>query len=70
MTMKPASLDIDPLDRALAILTDTDNADDAPNLARLAALVGLSPGHLQRAFRKRFGATPSRYARDLDLNRK
>ncbi len=67
MTMKPASLDIDPLDRALAILTDTDNADDAPNLARLAALVGLSPGHLQRAFRKRFGVSPAEYVQSRRL---
>src|ERR1700748_1321848 len=65
MTMKPASLDIDPLDRALAILTD--HADEAPKLNALAASVGLSPSHLQRAFRKRFGVSPAEYAQSLRL---
>lgn len=65
MTMIPASLDIDPLDRALAILTD--NADDAPKLNALAASVGLSPSHLQRAFRKRFGVSPAEYVQSRRL---
>ncbi|HEX4479927.1 MAG TPA: methylated-DNA--[protein]-cysteine S-methyltransferase [Rudaea sp.] len=65
MTMKPASLDIDPLDRALAILTD--NADEAPKLSALAASVGLSPSHLQRAFRKRFGVSPAEYVQSRRL---
>ena len=65
MTMKPVSLDIDPLDRALAILTD--NAVDAPKLNELAASVGLSPSHLQRAFRKRFGVSPAEYVQSHKL---
>ena len=65
MTMKPASLDIDPLDRALAILSD--NADEAPKLNALAASVGLSPSHLQRAFRKRFGVSPAEYVQSRKL---
>jgi AraC family transcriptional regulator, regulatory protein of adaptative response / methylated-DNA-[protein]-cysteine methyltransferase len=65
MTMKPASLDIDPLDRALALLND--NADAPPKLAELALTVGLSPSHLQRIFRKRFGVTPSEYSQSLRL---
>ena len=65
MTMKPASLDIDPLDRALAILTD--HADEAPKLNELAASVGLSPSHLQRAFRKRFGVSPAEYVQSRKL---
>ena len=65
MTMKPASLDIDPLDRALAILSD--NADEAPKLTELAASVGLSPSHLQRAFRKRFGVSPAEYVQSRKL---
>jgi AraC family transcriptional regulator of adaptative response/methylated-DNA-[protein]-cysteine methyltransferase len=65
MTMKPASFDIDPLDRALAILTDS--ADEAPKLNELAASVGLSPSHLQRAFRKRFGVSPAEYVQSRKL---
>jgi len=65
MTMKPACLDIDPLDRALAILTD--HADEAPKLNALAASVGLSPSHLQRAFRKRFGVSPAEYVQSQRL---
>jgi AraC family transcriptional regulator, regulatory protein of adaptative response / methylated-DNA-[protein]-cysteine methyltransferase len=65
MTMKPASLDIDPLDRALALLND--NADAPPKLAELARAVALSPSHLQRIFRKRFGVTPSEYSQSLRL---
>ncbi len=65
MTMKPASLDIDPLDRALAMLND---AADAPlKLSELARVVGLSPSHLQRIFRKRFGVTPAEYSQSLRL---
>ena len=63
--MKPASLDIDPLDRALAILSDS--ADEAPKLNELAASVGLSPSHLQRAFRKRFGVSPAEYVQSRKL---
>jgi len=65
MTMKPASLDIDPLDRALAILTDS--ADEAPKLNELAAAVGLSASHLQRAFRKRFGVSPAEFVQSRKL---
>ena len=65
MTMKPASLDIDPLDRALAILTD--NAEEAPKLHELAASVGLSASHLQRMFRKRFGVSPAEFVQSQKL---
>src|ERR1700755_542960 len=65
MTMKPASLDIDPLDHALALLDD--HADAPPKLNELAETVGLSPSHLQRAFRKRFGVSPAEYAQSLRL---
>ncbi|MEP6484925.1 MAG: methylated-DNA--[protein]-cysteine S-methyltransferase [Rudaea sp.] len=65
MTMKPASLDIDPLDRALALIID--HADAPPRLNELAAKVGLSPTHLLRVFRKRFGVTPAEYAQSLRL---
>jgi AraC family transcriptional regulator of adaptative response/methylated-DNA-[protein]-cysteine methyltransferase len=65
MTMKPVSLDIDPLDRALAMLNDA--ADAPPKLSELARTVGLSPSHLQRIFRKRFGVTPAEYSQSLRL---
>lgn len=59
---------------ALAMPTRTDDAlervrraldeDDTPaDLASLAALAGLSPTHLQRVFRRRFGVSPAEYAR-------
>ena len=50
----------DALERVRAAL----DADDAPaDLASLASLAGLSPTHLQRAFRRRFGVSPAEYAR-------
>jgi AraC family transcriptional regulator of adaptative response/methylated-DNA-[protein]-cysteine methyltransferase len=65
MTAMPKNLNIDPLDRALALLAD---AGDAPlRLADLSREVGLSPSHLQRAFRKRFGVSPAEYVQSLKL---
>ncbi len=49
MTAMPKNLKIDPLDRALALIADS--ADAPPRLNELADAVGLSPSHLQRAFR-------------------
>lgn len=67
MTAMPKTTDlkIDPLDRALALIADT--ADAPPRLNELARVVGLSPSHLQRAFRKRFGVSPAEYAQSLRL---
>ena len=67
MTAMPKSTDlnIDPLDRALALIADA--GETPPRLADLARDVGLSPSHLQRAFRKRFGVSPAEYARSLRL---
>jgi AraC family transcriptional regulator of adaptative response/methylated-DNA-[protein]-cysteine methyltransferase len=64
MTVKPASFDFDPLDRALALL---DSAESPPRLPELARAVGLSASHLQRAFRKRFGVSPAEYAQSRKL---
>jgi AraC family transcriptional regulator of adaptative response/methylated-DNA-[protein]-cysteine methyltransferase len=64
MTMKPASFDIDPLDRALALI---ETSDPPPRLPELAHAVGLSASHLQRAFRKRFGVSPAEYAQSRKL---
>ncbi|MDE2306672.1 MAG: methylated-DNA--[protein]-cysteine S-methyltransferase [Xanthomonadaceae bacterium] len=38
-------------------------ADQAPTLLALAQTAGLSPGHLQRAFRRRYGMSPAEYHR-------
>jgi len=64
MTVKPTTFDLDPLDRALAML---DSADTPPRLPQLARAVGLSPSHLQRAFRQRFGVSPAEYAQSRKL---
>jgi AraC family transcriptional regulator of adaptative response/methylated-DNA-[protein]-cysteine methyltransferase len=64
MTVKPASFVLDPLERALALI---DTANTAPRLPELARAVGLSPSHLQRAFRKRFGVSPAEYAQSRRL---
>lgn len=50
----------DPLERVRAALERDDGATD---LASLAAIAGLSPTHLQRAFRRRYGVSPAEYAR-------
>lgn len=50
----------DALERVRAALDDGGGASD---LATLATLAGLSPTHLQRAFRRRFGVSPAEYAR-------
>lgn len=49
-----------PLERARDIL---DASDSAPALGDLARQVGLSPGWLQRSFRRRFGVSPAEYVR-------
>jgi AraC family transcriptional regulator of adaptative response/methylated-DNA-[protein]-cysteine methyltransferase len=56
--MRPAAADA--LERVRAAL---DRDDTASDLASLATLAGLSPTHLQRAFRRRYGVSPAEYAR-------
>jgi AraC family transcriptional regulator of adaptative response/methylated-DNA-[protein]-cysteine methyltransferase len=51
---------IEPLEQARRLL---DEADTAPSLDALASAVALSPTHLQRAFRRRFGMSPAEYHR-------
>ncbi len=58
LAMRPAATD--PLERVRAALERDDGATD---LASLAAIAGLSPTHLQRAFRRRYGVSPAEYAR-------
>ena len=48
------------LDRVRASI---ESAEHAPSLSALALLAGLSPGYLQRAFRRRFGVSPTQYHR-------
>lgn len=50
----------DALERVRAAL---ERGDGATDLATLAAIAGLSPTHLQRAFRRRYGVSPAEYAR-------
>ena len=52
---RPATPD-DPLAHACALLDAGE-----PTLATLAAAVGLSPSHLQRRFRARYGLSPAEY---------
>jgi AraC family transcriptional regulator of adaptative response/methylated-DNA-[protein]-cysteine methyltransferase len=40
-----------------------DRADEAPTLDALAQTARLSPSHLQRAFRRRYGMSPAEYHR-------
>lgn len=40
-----------------------EQADEAPTLGVLAQVAGISAGHLQRAFRRRYGISPAEYHR-------
>ncbi len=40
-----------------------ERSDSAPNLGELATAAGLSPSHLQRIFRRRYGVSPAEYGR-------
>lgn len=67
MRTKSVSNQADPLTHARELL---DAAGDIPlRLAELAQRVGLSTSHLQRAFRSRFGVSPSEYAQALRVQR-
>lgn len=57
---------IDPIARAHALI---DSTDDAPSLQSLAQEVGLSPSHLQRRFRARYGMSPAEFAASRRLGR-
>src|SRR5690348_11025724 len=51
---------LEPLEQARRLI---DEADVAPSLEALASAVALSPSHLQRAFRRRYGMSPAEYHR-------
>lgn len=55
------------LSKALALLDE--GAVDRVRLATVAVRVGVHPVHLSRTFREYFGITPSRYVRELRLER-
>lgn len=63
--MKQRSVQPDPLDQTRALI-DAARGEQV-GLAGLALQVGLSPTHLQRSFRARFGLSPAEYARQLKL---
>jgi AraC family transcriptional regulator of adaptative response/methylated-DNA-[protein]-cysteine methyltransferase len=46
-----------------------ENPEPPPSLAELAALVDLSPGHLQRVFKRVAGVSPKQYADACRVNR-
>lgn len=48
---------------------DQRYADAGLGLADVARAAGVSPSHLCRAFRERFGTTPGRYLREVRINR-
>lgn len=56
----PTAATLARLDAARALL---ERSDETPNLATLAAAVGLSPAWLQRNFRRHFGVSPAEFAR-------
>lgn len=56
----------DPVAHAHALLR---GAEDAPSLQALAEQVGLSPSHLQRRFRARYGMSPAEFAASRRLGR-
>lgn len=47
------------VERLCALLSESETL---PNLATLAAAVGLSPGHVQRVFKAKIGLSPKQYA--------
>src|SRR5690348_10611596 len=51
---------LEPLEQARRLL---DRADTPPRPDALARAAALSPTHLQRAFRRRFGMSPAEYRR-------
>jgi AraC family transcriptional regulator, regulatory protein of adaptative response / methylated-DNA-[protein]-cysteine methyltransferase len=56
----------DPIAQAHALIS---SAEDAPSLQHLARSVGLSPSHLQRRFRARYGMSPAEFAASRRLGR-
>lgn len=56
----------DPIAQAHELIS---RAEDAPSLQTLARSVGLSPSHLQRRFRARYGMSPAEFAASRRLGR-
>ncbi|WP_313912542.1 methylated-DNA--[protein]-cysteine S-methyltransferase [Tahibacter sp.] len=67
MSVSPsASAASDPIAQAHELISC---AEDAPSLQTLARSVGLSPSHLQRRFRARYGMSPAEFAASRRLGR-
>jgi AraC family transcriptional regulator of adaptative response/methylated-DNA-[protein]-cysteine methyltransferase len=67
MSLSPAASDTsDPIAQAHELIS---HAEDAPSLQDLARSVGLSPSHLQRRFRARYGMSPAEFAASRRLGR-
>jgi len=60
-TADDSHANVDALERVRVAIERDGSASD---LASLAAIAGLSPTHLQRVFRRRYGVSPAEYARD------
>lgn len=56
----------DPVARAHELIA---SGEETPGLQALAEAVGLSPGHLQRRFRARYGMSPAEFAASRRLGR-
>lgn len=71
MTRPVATLDNSRHDAAVtaAIHAMTLAWEAPPDLEALASSAGLSPGHFQRAFKRRVGISPKRFAQHLKLTR-
>ena len=57
---RPSPTDPDRIAQARRLIETATVGD--PNLTQLAAQVGLSPGHLQRTFKARYGLSPRQFA--------
>jgi AraC family transcriptional regulator of adaptative response/methylated-DNA-[protein]-cysteine methyltransferase len=66
MSLDDTNVTADPLARAQELIA---TSEEAPKLDDLARAVGLSPGHLQRRFRARYGLSPAEYATSRRLAR-
>jgi AraC family transcriptional regulator of adaptative response/methylated-DNA-[protein]-cysteine methyltransferase len=69
-TSDPTSFEDEPRHEAIAqaIAILVDRRDDPPDLAALAAEIGLHPHHFQRVFSRWVGISPKRFAQYLRLD--
>ncbi|MCB2099885.1 MAG: bifunctional DNA-binding transcriptional regulator/O6-methylguanine-DNA methyltransferase Ada [Rhodobacterales bacterium] len=65
----PVDSAVEAVRAACRAIAETDAEDGLPTLAHLGSLVGLSPTHLQRTFRRVMGISPRDYAAALRTQR-